>query len=120
MFAELSLDAALGPSPAQSSTVPRSGEVRASENLSFAEVEGARLADRDHGPADDRPVLLFAGADPQMTQWPEPLLESFHSTGFRPATAGGRFVAPPDMGHGLPPDAIQEIPTGLTALPACA
>jgi pimeloyl-ACP methyl ester carboxylesterase len=104
----------------------RSETICAAETTAPASTPEARLAWRDLGPADGRPVLLIAGTDQQMGQWPTDLFTGLRDAGHRvilyeardvgcsthhvdagPVDWGAVFAA---MGAGSPPPLAYDLP----------
>lgn len=94
MLTTLIVAVALGASPAPKPAVTAPfAQGCAAEQPAYAPgIDGAELAYRDLGPADGRPVLLIAGTDQQMTQWPASLLEAMQARGLRPIVYDARDV----------------------------
>jgi len=83
----------LGLSPAPEPRAAPTAQTCADEGPAYAAATGgARLAYRDLGPADGRPVLLVAGTDQQMTQWPASVLADLQARGLRPIVYDARDV----------------------------
>jgi pimeloyl-ACP methyl ester carboxylesterase len=104
----------------------RSEAICATQTTAPASTPEVRLAWRDLGPADGRPVLLIAGTDQQMGQWPAALLTGLREAGHRvilyeardvgcsthhvdagPVDWGAVFAA---MGAGSPPPLAYDLP----------
>lgn len=105
----------------------RSEVACAAEATAPASTPEARLAWRDLGPADGRPVLLIGGTDQQMGQWPAALIQGLQGAGRRivvyeardvgcsthhvdagPVDWGAVFAA---MGAGSPPPLAYDLST---------
>lgn len=69
--------------PVDPVTEIRSDAVCAAEASAPASTQDARLAWRDLGPADGRPILLVGGTDQQMDQWPAALISRLRNAGHR-------------------------------------
>lgn len=92
MFPSLLALALAASIPQDAGTTLRSDAVCAAEPSAYARSGEARLAYRDLGPSDGRPVLLIAGTDQQMTQWPASLIETMQARGLRPIVYDARDV----------------------------
>ncbi len=73
-------------------TSPREGPVCAAESHATVAVTNGEIAYSDLGPVDGQPVLLVAGTDQQMIQWPEVLISRLQKEGLRPIVYDARDV----------------------------
>ncbi|ANF54889.1 hypothetical protein DA69_09110 [Brevundimonas naejangsanensis] len=89
MLSSLAFALVFGTLPADSTV---SAEVCSVERPAYASAKDAELAYRDLGPVNGRPVLLIAGTDQQMTQWPASFLAAMQAQGLRPIIYDSRDV----------------------------
>ena len=58
----------------------------------FANNGDVRIAYRDYGPKDGKPILLVTGLGAQLTLWPQFLINNLQENNFRPIAFDNRDV----------------------------